>query len=222
MKDESKMSELESLKVISTMIEKAKTSYHDNGTGSILWGVVITFCSLVTWSRIHFDYSLPYDFDIWLLTLIAIIPTIIISIREGKKKKVTTYDDVAMNAVWTIFGFSVFLIIHTTNAAGAAFNQLKDTVEQAGMARPSVYFSDYSSAYLLTMYGIPTLVTAAIKSFRPMLIGGIICWVCAVVTVYTSREVDMLLMAASATAAWLIPGIILNRMYKAKRTAANV
>lgn len=222
MKDESKMSELESLKVINSMIEKAKSSYHNNGTGSILWGVVITFCSLVTWSRIRFDYSLPYDFDIWLLTLVAIVPTIVISIREGRRKKVTTYDDAAMNAIWTIFGVSMFLVIHTNNAAGATFTQLKDSVEQAGLARPEFYFSDFTSSYLLIMYGVPTLFTAAIKSFRPMLIGGIICWASAVIAVYTSREIDMLLMAISASAAWLIPGIMLNRMCKEKSKTENV
>jgi hypothetical protein len=116
----------------------------------------------------------------------------------------------------------MFLVIHTSNAAGYAFSHLKDSMEQAGMERPSVYFSDYTSSYLLIMYGIPTLATAVIKNFRPMLIGGIICWVSAVIAVYTPREIDMLMMAISAVAAWLVPGIILNRTCKAKSKAAHV
>lgn len=220
MKEESKMSELESLQVISSMIEKAKSSYHDKGTASILWGIVITVCSLATWAEMHYGFDLP--FDIWLLTVAAVVPTVILSIRENKRRLVKTYDQTAMDAVWTCFGVGIFLTVHANNAVGAAFTGLKDSVEQAGMQRPAVYFSDFTSAYMLIMYGIPTLVTAAIKNFKPMLFGGIICWVSAVAVVYTNREIDMLLMALSAITAWLIPGIILHRMCKAKSKASHV
>lgn len=220
MNEETKMSELESLKVINSMIEKAKSSYHDKGTASILWGIVITVCSLTTWSQIYYRYTLP--FDIWLLTIVAVIPTVILSIRENKRRLVKTYDQTAMDAVWLCFGIGIFLTVHASNAAGAAFSGLKDSMEQAGLQRPEVYFSDFTSAYMLIMYGIPTLVTAAIKNFKPMLYGGIICWVSAVAVVYTSREIDMLLMALSAITAWLIPGIILHRMCKAKSKASHV
>ncbi len=220
MKESAKMLELESLQVISTMIEKAKVSYHDKGTASILWGIVITVCALVTWSQIHFKYTLI--FDIWLLTIAAVVPTVILSIRENKRRLVKTYDQTAMDAVWMCFGIGIFLTVHASNAAGAAFGNLKNIMEQAGLERPAVYFSDYTSAFMLIMYGIPTLVTAAIKNFRPMLIGGVVCWVSAVAVVYTPYEIDMLLMAVSAISAWLIPGIILHRKCKAKSKAVNV
>jgi len=64
----------ESLQVISSMIAKAKESHHDTGIVSILWGTVIGLCSLATWSQIQFDYKLP--FDIWMLTFLAVIPTV--------------------------------------------------------------------------------------------------------------------------------------------------
>ncbi len=205
--EEKQMSELESLQVISTMIQKAKTSYHDKGTGAMLWGVVITVCSLSTWAQLHYKYELP--FDIWLLTVVAVVPTIILSIREGRRRKVKGYDETAMNWVWTCFGIAIFLTVHANNAVSAAFGDIKDAVEAAGGARPAIYYSDYSSAFMLMVYGIPTLVSAGIKNFKPMLIGGIVCWLSAIAVVYTDRATDMLLMALSATCAWLIPGIIL-------------
>jgi hypothetical protein len=218
--EQEKMSEMESLKVISTMIEKVKTSYHERGTTSILWGVVITICSLTTWAQIHFGFDL--EFDIWLLTLAAVVPTVILAIRENKRRKVKTYDQTAMDAVWTCFGIGIFITVHASNAVGDSFGQLKDMIEQTGQPRPAIYFSDLSSAYMLMLYGIPTLVTAAIKNFKPMLIGGIVCWVSAIAVVYTSREVDMLLMAVSAIAGWLIPGLILKRISRPKSSNAHV
>lgn len=220
MAQEKILSEKESLEVISTMIAKAKDSYHDNGTGSILWGVIITLCSLVTWSEMQFNFSMP--FDIWLLTLAAVVPTIILSIRDDKRRKVKSYDQTAMDYVWTCFGIGMFLVIFINSSVNNAFISLKDTVEQAGLPRPEIRFADYSLAYMLVMYGIPTLVTAGIKNFKPMMVGGIVCWVCAVLAVYTDMKTDMLMMAFSATMAWLIPGIILNRRSAAKKRAANV
>ena len=220
MEEKNKMSEVESLKVISSMIEQAKSSYHDRGITSIIWGIVITICSLTTWAEIKFDVDL--GFDIWILTLAAVVPTVVLAIRENKKRKVTTYDQTAMDAVWTCFGIGIFITVHANNAAGASFGQLKDLIEQSGQPRPAIYFSDLSSAYMLMLYGVPTLVTATIKKFRPMLIGGIVCWVSAIAVVYTPRDIDMLLMAVSAVAAWLIPGLILRRMSRLKTSKVHV
>ena len=83
--EEHKMTEKESLELISKMINKAKNSYHDSGIGPILWGSVITLCSLVTYFQIRFQFKLP--FDIWLLTLIAIVPQIFIVAKEKKNNK---------------------------------------------------------------------------------------------------------------------------------------
>ncbi|HSC54865.1 MAG TPA: hypothetical protein VLC98_14630 [Phnomibacter sp.] len=220
MNDKYSMSEQESLQLISSMIDKAKNSYHDRGTASILWGTVISICSLVTWAQIYFDHWL--GFDIWMLTIAAIIPTVWLSIREKKLRKAKSYDQTAMDAVWMCFGMAIFLTVHASLAAGAAFASLKDTIEHAGMSRPAISFNEYSSSYMLTLYGIPTLVTAAIKNFKPMYIGGIICWLSAIISIYTPVDIDMLLMALSAITAWLIPGIILRSRSKSKTEAQHV
>jgi hypothetical protein len=72
---------------------------------------------------------------------------------------------------------------------------------------------------------MPTFVTGAACKFKPMLWGGIFCWVCSIVTVYTSGKIDLGLTAASAIMAWLIPGILMEkeyRRYKKQQAALNV
>ena len=52
---EKALSEKESLALITQMIHKAKSSYHDTGIGAMMWGAIIAVCSLVKLSGIHFE-----------------------------------------------------------------------------------------------------------------------------------------------------------------------
>jgi hypothetical protein len=55
-----------------------------------------------------------------------------------------------------------------------------------------------------------------------MTIGGIVCWVSALVSAFTITKFDFLLMAVSAALAWLIPGIVLRKNYLKGKNAQHV
>lgn len=215
LEQQNSMTEAERLKLISDMIAHAKNSFHESGLGPILWGVVITVCSLVTFSEIHFQFKLP--FDIWILTVLAIIPQVILVSREKKMRKARSRDELFMDAIWSTFGIAVFLLIflhaHTFKHMWPAVKSLRES-QPAAMA-----FSDLSTGYFLLLYGIPTLITGIGKACRPMVIGGVACWVLAVLSVYTPLKIDMLFSALAATLAWLIPGILLRITYLKNRSA---
>jgi hypothetical protein len=217
--EETKMDERESLKIIAQMINKAKGSFHDTGIGPILWGSVIAFCSLITFARIHYQFKLP--FDIWLLTLVAILPQIFITIKEKRMRRAKNYDDSAIDYIWLVFGISIFLMSHINIVFVNKLADVYTEYERAVGKWPSFGLSSFSSSLMLLLYGIPTIITGAIMKFKPMLWGGIAGWICCVVSVYTTTEVDMLLTAFSAIVMWLVPGIILWRKYQQKK-AANV
>ena len=203
------MTEQESLQIITSMIETAKNAYQESGVGPILWGSVITFCSLVTWLQIHFKFTLP--FDVWLLTLIAIIPQIIIVLKEKRSKKIKRFDIDLLDTLWTCFGISIFLLIFINANIIAKLTPVFDTYIQVKGTKPAFNYSSFSASFFLMLYGIPTIITGSSRKFAPMFWGGILCWVCCIITVFTTIEIDMLLTAVSATAAWLIPGIILYK-----------
>lgn len=189
--EENKMTGEESFKLINEMIGKAKKSYVSKGIASIVWGVLIVVCSLVSWSQAHFKYNL--GFDIWLLTLVAIIPQVYFTIKEKKSRNFTSHDEITSAYIWTAFGISIFIL--------------------------SLYFSYYpqggqSSSLVIMLYAIPTFITGGMFKFKPMIIGGIICWVGSAISVFTNTETDLLLMAACGLFAWVIPGIILWNRYK--------
>ena len=221
--EERKLSEKESLDLITQMINKAKDSYQDTGVGAMMWGAVIAVCSLVKLSEIHFGYKFP--FDIYLLTLVAIIPQIFITLKEKKERKVKSYDDRYMDYIWLGFGICIFLLIHTINLVFNAWGPIEQEYKALTGHPASFRFSEYISPLFLILYGMPTFVTGAACKFKPMLWGGLFCWVCSVITVYTPIRVDLLLTALAAIAAWFIPGLIMEkeyRIYKKKQVQPDV
>jgi hypothetical protein len=196
MKEEN-FTEKDSLKLINEMIGKAKKSHIEKGLASIIWGIIIVFCSLYTWAETHFNFD---GGDPWVLTFIAVILQIIFGTIESKKKNYKSYEGEILKSVWSAFGLSIFITI------------LYFAKHNTGTATSSLF---------MMLYAIPTFITGKVTKFIPMVYGGIFCWVASIVSIYTSFEIDTLLMAACGLFAWLIPGIILWSRYK-KNLAAHV
>jgi hypothetical protein len=216
---EKQLTEKESLTLITQMINKAKDSCHDTGIAAIMWGALIAICALVKLSELHFGYRLP--FDIYLLTIVAVIPQIFISIKSKKERKVKTYDDAFMDTLWLGFGITIFLMIFITNSL---FHTMEGYKNSAGHSAIITMYEFISPLFLL-LYGMPTFVTGVSMKFKPMIWGGILCWVCCIITIYTTVKIDLLLTAFSAVFAWLIPGIIMEKDYqnaKKELAATNV
>jgi hypothetical protein len=212
MEQNKSLSESESLALITQMINKAKDSYHDTGLGAMMWGAVVAICSLVKLSEIHFGYRLP--FDIYLLTLVAIIPQVFITIKEKRERKAKSYDDAYMDYIWLGFGISIFLMIHTVNLVFAGLSPLQEEYRLLSGQESGFHFYEFVSPLFLILYGLPTFITGAACRFKPMLWGGLFCWACCVITIYTPIKVDLLLTAASAILAWFVPGLIMEKEYR--------
>jgi uncharacterized protein with PQ loop repeat len=210
--EERQLTEKESLDLIQMMINKARNSYYDTGFSAIMWGTVIAVCSLVKLSEIQFGYKLP--FDIYLLTIIAVVPQVFITIKEKKERKVKSFDDAYLDYIWLGFGISIFLMIFIINSQFSAWEPIiKEYREPSGHDSPFI-FREFIAPLFLLLYGLPTFITGAACKFKPMLWGGIFCWACCIITIYTTIKVDLLLTAASAIMAWLIPGILMEREYR--------
>ena len=88
MPEEKQLTEKESLELIASMISKAKNSYIESGVGPLYWGILITFCSLLSYAQVTLKFSI--GFDVWLLALFALIPQIIYAFRSKKERKFTS------------------------------------------------------------------------------------------------------------------------------------
>jgi uncharacterized protein with PQ loop repeat len=220
---EKQLTEKESLELITSMINKAKDSYHDTGIGAMMWGSVVAVCTLIRFTEYHFGYRLP--FDIYLLPLFAIIPQVFITMKEKKERKVKSYDDRYMDYIWLGFGISLFLLIHIINLVYKDWEPVAKEYRQLTGNSPSFKFHEFIHPLFLILYGLPTFITGAACKFKPMFWGGLFCWICSVIAVYTDIKIDLLLTAASAIAAWFIPGFIMEkeyRQYKREQAVINV
>lgn len=190
MQDEKQLTREESLQLITQMISKAKNDYEDTGIAALMWGSIITFCGLITFA--NYWWKISWLGNVWWLPAIAIIPQLMISNNERKSKKFKTHHDDAMGGIWLGFAIALFLL--------------------------SFYISLYnipnSNSLFIIIYGIPTFATGFARRFKPMIIGGIACWLIAIAAMYISFPYTMLLTAAAAQLAWFIPGLILRSRYR--------
>lgn len=190
MEEINELSGAESLQLITRMINKARNDYRDTGVSALLWGSVISIFSLLTFFNYYLHWKvLEYA---WVLTFLAVIPQVIIGIREKKEKKIKGHEDSFMGGLWMSFGIAMGVMAFIEGAYG--------------------FHPSYLSIYL-TLYGIPTFTVGYGKRFRPMIIGGIACWVFAILCAFTPFPWQMLYMAAAAQLAWFIPGLILRKSY---------
>jgi hypothetical protein len=193
MEQEKELSGHESLELITQMINKAKSDYFDTGLSALLWGSVVTFCSLVTF--VNYWVGWPALNFVWLLTVAAVAPQIVISIRERRTRKYKSYEEDLMSGIWISFGITMFIVSYVLSTH--PFGQ--------------------EAAIYLTIYGIPTFSIGFGRRFRPMLLGGLACWLMAILSVFTPFPYVMLYMATAGQLAWFIPGLILRKCYlKAK------
>ena len=193
MENEQILTEKQSLEIITQMINKAKSDYRETGIGALMWGSIVTICSLVTFANYYWNWQ-PARY-VWFLTYIALVPQVIISVRESRKTNYKTYNAAAMAGIWISFGVALILIIWFINTFQV---QHVDTL-------------------FLIVYGIPTFATGYTRNFKAMIFGGIACWLFAVASMYIAFPYTMLLTAAAALLAWFVPGLMLRRRFlKAK------
>jgi hypothetical protein len=227
MNEEQPMNEQESLRLITDMIAKAKAShFHENGTSAILWGSVVGYCGLMSFTEGYFKLNI--NFDWWIFTLIAIIPQIFISIKEKRNRVVKTDMQVALDAVWLVYGVSLVALIAYINIIQNSSTHLfvesgitlfqKDTT---GFVQPFRPHALSSTSLLLIIYAFPTLVTGLARRFKPMLYGAIACYIFFFISLYTSTMYDNLWAGLAGIGNWFIPGLILRNRY-IKGKAANV
>ena len=224
MSEEKKLTEQESLQLISAMIQKVKNNYHDTGIGSLLWGSVVFIASFVSCLRSRYDFNI--GFDIWLIVLFAIIPQVYLSIKENKKSKAKRYDDDAIDTVWLVFGLTIFGLSFYQSTVGDTTVKI---INEEGWMMMKHYLSGNQpdeqikpftlSVYSLYMliYAFPTLVTGLVKKFNPMIIGAIITYILFMVSCFTASQYDYLFGAFAALFCWFIPGVILRRKHLAER-----
>jgi hypothetical protein len=182
----------DSLQFIESMIHKAQNRYSENGTLYLLWGWTIFLCSLVQYFFLKFT-SFSNASLIWLLVVFVMIYQIFYLTKKQQTVKVITYTDEIVGYVWMTFGICMGLLTII-------------------MSKLHVWMLFYPFIFLF--YGIPTFLSGAIMRFKPLMFGGICCWILSIAASFiTSIEVILLLVPA-VLFGWIIPGYLLKARFK--------
>lgn len=187
MENENDFSPKESLKLIQSMIETTKHSIGDKSHFFLLWGwAVMIGCLLQYYLKVILDY--PNHFYAWFITPVALVVHFYFVSRDHKTEQVKTFINDANKYLWTAIGFS-FLIL-------------------------SLIFIkmgwQYCYPFYILLYGIGTYVSGSLIQFRPLIIGGIVCFPLAAITAYFSFDAQIILLALAILISYIIPGHLLR------------
>lgn len=186
---ESKLTEQQSLKIIQEMIATSKNNLKDNSFFYLLWGWLVLAASITHFFLIQVNWD--YAFIPWpvLMSAGAII-SVITGYRMGKKAKVISHVDIMIIYLWYAFMAVVFIVIIMA------------------LMHKIAWVTTYP--VIISLYGLGTFVSGGVLKFKPLIIGGIACWVISVIAFFVPSAYVLLLTGLSVIIAYLIPGYMLK------------
>lgn len=195
---ENDFSPQQSLQLIESMINRAKDKYAEDGSMYLAWGWLVFGCSILQFILLHvFQY--PQHYIVWLATIPLFIYQAYYVRKKHQQQKVVTYTDVVIGYVWITFAIVILLLCFLI-----------------GMLTTGEYYT-HIVHILLAVYGMPIFLTGTIIKFKPLVYGGIACWVlCILSTFITSYDYQFLCIPAAMLFAWIIPGYTLRAKYKSQ------
>lgn len=194
--NENNFSPEESLRLIESMINKAKNRFGEDGQWYILWGWLVLICSVVEFISFHF-FQYQKHYLVWSACWLMLLYQVYYLVKKRKRQKVRTYTAHIIGYVWITYVILSFLI-------GFLIGRLSGSGEYFYHIFPLV----------LALYGMPAFLSGIIIRFRPLVYGGIFCWVLSVVTTFLPYDYQMLMVAVAMVVAWLIPGYLLRAKFK--------
>jgi len=186
---EKTLTEQESLLLIGQMIQQARESVQENGFIFLLWGWLVLAASLTNYVLLYaFGYEHHYLPWPVLMTLGGLVSMIYARRQSKNESGVKTHLGTFMKYLWIAFGVSLAFVLLYMSKIGI----------EAGYP------------LILLIYGIGTFVTGGALNFRPLVIGGICCWILAVLATFFDFQVQLLLLSLAIVVSYIIPGHLLK------------
>lgn len=191
-----------SLSVIKEMVEKTRKDLSEGSFFYLLWGwlalgAAATEYALMVWAEV------PWHPLVWaVMGITGGIASGIYGRKTGRRKGYRTFIDSSMKYVWIAFGAMMFL----TLTVGATVS--------------------WSLAYalIIALYGMGTFISGGLLRFRPLIYGGIACWVITAAALMSGDfllefPTMLVLLMVSLVISYLIPGYALKNAENAQNAA---
>jgi len=193
--DNDNFSPQESLQLIESMINRAKDKFAEDGFMYLIWGWLVFICSLLQFILIHI---VKYDkhYIVWLATIPVFVFQYFYIRKKHKQQTVSTYTASIIGFVWITFSVVIVLFGFVI-----------------GFLTGGDYYV-HIIPLLLAIYGMPVFLSGVIIRFKPLIIGGVCCWIlCIASTFIKNYDYQFLMIPLSMLLAWIIPGYSLRARY---------
>jgi len=186
----------QSLQLIESMINRAKDNFAEGGFIYLVWGWTVFVLSLTQFILLHF-FQYPQHYMVWMFSWLILIYQFVYLRKKRSQQKVHTYTDYIISYVWITFMILIFLL-------GFLIGRLTT----------GEYYT-HINPIILALYGMPIFLTGIIMRFRPLIFGGIGCWMLSVLTTFIhTYDYQFLMIPLAMLIAWIIPGYMLRAKHK--------
>jgi hypothetical protein len=198
---EEEFSPHQSLQLIQSMIEKAKTNISGNSLYFLIWGW-LTFAACLGQFLLKHVLQYPRHYLVWWVIPLGVAASVWGGMRQHREKKVKTYIDESMKFLWIGMGISFFVL---------------------AMILGNIGWDKNVFPFYILLYGLGTFVSGCFLQFRPFVVGGILAWVLALVAVRVEYDYQILVASAALLFSYIIPGHLLKAFrQRAENTAGHV
>jgi hypothetical protein len=182
--------EQQHIELIAEMINTARQEFNDRSFIYLIWGWAVCIASLGEYTLMKMGSQYHAIFWAVLMPLAAIVQMVILA-RKKKKEQVKSHVDKMSKYLWTAVGISLLLVLFSAN---------------------NLQLNTYP--VLILLYGIGTFVSGGLMDLKPMIAGGICCWVIGFIAFYMKFEYQLLMLALSVIVSYIIPGYILKKRFR--------
>ena len=108
--EDKKLTEKESLEVITSMIARTKVRYLGSGNILLMWGYLAVFSSILVWILLAATRQNVWNWLWFAIPVIGMPLTSIMARREKRTDGAVTYSDKITSHLWSIFGVSEIVL----------------------------------------------------------------------------------------------------------------
>lgn len=108
--EDRKLTEKESLEVITSMIARTKVRYLGSGNILLMWGYLAVFTSILVWILLAATQQNVWNWLWFAIPVIGMPLTSIMARREKRTDGAVTYSDKITSHLWSIFGVSEIVL----------------------------------------------------------------------------------------------------------------
>lgn len=205
--DDRKLTEKESLEIITTMIARTKQRYIGDGNILLMWGYITVAVAALIWILLIMTADPVWNWLWFLIWIAGGIATPVMSNKQQSKIGAKNYSDILTSRIWSAVGFSAlistlmclcFLLVKGVDAWSMMFV----------FALIIVPFAEIAQGIVIKE---KVLVAGGVVG----LMAGIFVLCCIAGRVMLCASWLMPLIIVSFTAMMIVPGHILN--YKARK-----